>query len=50
MPFIDSTPESREAGQRPDLLAADQLHPSALAYQQWAEKIKQYIIQQLTAP
>lgn len=50
MHFVDITPESREAQHRPDLLAADHLHPSALAYQQWAGKIQQYIIQQLTAP
>lgn len=35
--YIDITAGTREAGLRPELLAADGLHPSALDYARWAE-------------
>ncbi|WP_374474190.1 SGNH/GDSL hydrolase family protein [Arenimonas sp.] len=33
--FVDITPASRGPGARPDRIAADGLHPSALAYADW---------------
>jgi lysophospholipase L1-like esterase len=35
--YVDITPLSRLAGERPDWLAADGLHPSATMYAQWVE-------------
>ena len=35
--FVDITPLTREAGERPELLAGDGLHPSGIDYQRWAE-------------
>lgn len=37
--YVDITPGSREAVAKPELLAADGLHPSAKMYAQWAEKV-----------
>ena len=34
--FVDVTPASRAAGARADMLAADGLHPSGAAYEEWA--------------
>ena len=34
--FIDITPLTRQANERPELLAADGLHPSAIDYARWA--------------
>ncbi len=45
--YIDITPGSREAATDPALLAADQLHPSANAYREWALAVKDIIYQQL---
>ena len=33
--FVDITPVSRDPGARPDRIAEDGLHPSALAYADW---------------
>jgi len=33
--FVDITPASRDPGARPDRIAGDGLHPSALAYADW---------------
>ncbi len=35
--WIDVTPISREAANRPELLASDNLHPSGLMYRYWVE-------------
>lgn len=35
--FIDITPGTRQARERPELLAPDGLHPSALDYRRWAD-------------
>lgn len=40
--WVDVTPISREAAQRPDLLAADGLHPSGLMYRYWVEMLIPY--------
>lgn len=39
--FIDITMASREAAERPELLCADELHPSALEYARWADRVSQ---------
>jgi lysophospholipase L1-like esterase len=36
--FVDITPISRDPGARPDMLAADGLHPSAAQYALWARR------------
>lgn len=36
--FVDITELTREADSRPELLAADGLHPSAIDYARWAER------------
>lgn len=41
--YLDITPWTREATQKPSLLAPDGLHPSALEYARWAEKIYDFI-------
>lgn len=45
--YIDITPKSREAYNDPSLIAPDQLHPSAKAYKEWAEKVADLIYGQL---
>ena len=35
--YVDVTPESREAANRPDLVAPDGLHPSGRMYAEWAK-------------
>ena len=45
--FIDVTPGSREAETDPELVAGDQLHPSAKEYTKWAEKLAKLIAEQL---
>lgn len=37
--FYDITPISREAGQNPDLVARDNLHPSGEMYTRWVEEV-----------
>lgn len=37
--YVDITPGSREAAAKPELLAADGLHPSGKMYGQWAELV-----------
>ncbi|HXG00407.1 MAG TPA: SGNH/GDSL hydrolase family protein [Bacteroidota bacterium] len=38
--YVDVTPISREAARRPELVAADGLHPSAIQYRYWVELIE----------
>ncbi|WP_243431445.1 SGNH/GDSL hydrolase family protein [Algoriphagus lutimaris] len=42
--YIDITEEYRQIGREPKMLAEDQLHPSGLIYQSWAEKLYQSIV------
>ena len=37
--YIEITSDSREAREFPALVGKDKLHPSAIAYSKWAEKI-----------
>ncbi len=37
--FIDITPGSRQAPERPELVTADGLHPSAVEYKRWAKAV-----------
>ncbi|WP_234982104.1 SGNH/GDSL hydrolase family protein [Algoriphagus halophilus] len=37
--YIDITEEYRQIGGKPEMLAGDQLHPSGLVYQSWAEQL-----------
>ena len=37
--FVDVTPISRDAGDAPEMLVADRLHPSGAQYASWAEPI-----------
>lgn len=37
--YLDITPSSREARSNPALLASDGLHPSALEYRKWTERL-----------
>jgi lysophospholipase L1-like esterase len=46
--YLDVTPWTREAAQHPSLLAADGLHPSAVEYRRWAEKISEIIIEEIS--
>lgn len=45
--YVDITPGTREAAMDSGLLAVDKLHPSALAYRQWALAIKEIFYHQL---
>jgi lysophospholipase L1-like esterase len=45
--YIEITKGSREALNNPTLIAADNLHPSALEYQKWAEKLTPEILLRL---
>ena len=38
--YVDVTAVSRDGGDKPDLLMADGLHPSAAVYKMWAERIE----------
>jgi lysophospholipase L1-like esterase len=41
--YIDITPGTREAQHNSKLLAADKLHPSAIEYARWAEKMVEVV-------
>ncbi|QYH41187.1 SGNH/GDSL hydrolase family protein [Algoriphagus sp. NBT04N3] len=41
--FIDITTEYRQIGTLPEMVVADQLHPSGLVYESWAEKIFNHV-------
>ena len=45
--YINITPGSKEAAINPLLVATDQLHPSAMEYKRWVEKIKDVMIVEL---
>jgi lysophospholipase L1-like esterase len=41
--YIDITTEYRQIGARPEMVVSDQLHPSGLVYESWAEKIFNHV-------
>lgn len=45
--YVDITPISRLGLQQPELVANDNLHPSALMYRLWVEEILQYVEEEL---
>lgn len=45
--YVDITPGTREAANRPELVAGDGLHPSAIDYARWASPLAAFIRQQL---
>ena len=45
--FVDITPGSRMASRHPDLVADDQLHPSAAMYRQWVAQILPVVLDKL---
>ncbi len=47
--YVDVTPISREAGRRPELVADDGLHPSALQYRLWVDLMEPKALQALGA-
>lgn len=47
VPFYNITPISREAGNNPDLVASDGLHPSGLMYQYWVDQIVNQVAEKL---
>lgn len=48
--YLDITPLSRQAGDEPELLADDELHPSGKMYAQWAELALPLVCQALSTP
>jgi len=47
VPFYNITPISREAGNNPDLIATDGLHPSELMYKRWVDQIINQVAEKL---
>lgn len=47
VPFYNITPISREAGENPDLIASDGLHPSGLMYKYWVDKFVNEVAEKL---
>lgn len=45
--YIDITPESREAANNPDLIAADGLHPSGQMYAKWIDLLAPPVLKML---
>lgn len=45
--FYNITPISREAGNNPDLVASDGLHPSGLMYQSWVDHFVNQVAEKL---
>lgn len=45
--FIDITPLTRKAKQQKDLIASDGLHPSAMAYSEWAKLVAAWVSNQV---
>lgn len=41
--YIDITPISREAEEKPEYLASDNLHPSGLMYARWVDEVVSYM-------
>ncbi|MFV8224703.1 SGNH/GDSL hydrolase family protein [Christiangramia aquimixticola] len=47
VPFYNITPISREAKNNPELIASDNLHPSALMYEKWVDMIINQVAEKL---
>ena len=47
VPFYNITPISREAGDNPDLIASDGLHPSELMYKRWVDQFINQVAEKL---
>ena len=47
VPFYNITPISREAGNNPDLIASDGLHPSELMYKRWVDQFINQVAEKL---
>ncbi|HSC52564.1 MAG TPA: SGNH/GDSL hydrolase family protein [Phnomibacter sp.] len=45
--FIDITPLTRKAKQQKELIASDGLHPSAMAYTEWAKLVAAWVSKQV---
>jgi lysophospholipase L1-like esterase len=45
--YIEITERYREVGALPQMVVDDNLHPSALVYQEWAEKLAQVIVEKM---
>ncbi|MET0634914.1 MAG: SGNH/GDSL hydrolase family protein [Chitinophagaceae bacterium] len=48
--FIDITPGTQLAGDNPDMLVADGLHPSAKVYASWAETLSEHFKRKILTP
>jgi lysophospholipase L1-like esterase len=46
-PYLDITPSTREGRYNSSLIASDGLHPSAIEYKRWADKLAPLILQAL---
>lgn len=47
VPFYNITPTSRNAGENPELIASDGLHPSGLMYKYWVDQIVNQVAEKL---
>ncbi|WP_228780012.1 SGNH/GDSL hydrolase family protein [Aquiflexum lacus] len=45
--YIDITEEYREIGALPQMVVSDNLHPSALVYEKWAQKLEKVIFEKM---
>ena len=45
--YIDITEEYREIGALPEMLVKDQLHPSALVYKSWSDKLAKVVFEKM---
>jgi lysophospholipase L1-like esterase len=45
--YIDITEEYREIGALPQMVVSDNLHPSALVYGKWAQKLEKVILEKM---
>lgn len=43
--FLDITEEYRQIGSLPDMVVEDQLHPSALVYARWSQKLSEAVLE-----
>jgi hypothetical protein len=44
--YIDITEEYRKIGALPEMVVDDNLHPSALVYKSWAQKLSEVIFEE----
>jgi lysophospholipase L1-like esterase len=45
--YIDITEEYRQVGALPEMVVEDKLHPSALVYKSWAEKLTNVVLKEI---